>query len=47
MSEQENVKISRQYIDNLNKHNNDANRSFLADDTLTEATGERQYLNKE
>ncbi len=47
MSEQENVKISRQFIDNLNKHNNEANRSLLADDTRTEASGERQTLNKD
>ncbi len=47
MSEQENVKIARQYTDNLNRHNNEANRSLLSDDTRTEASGERQPLNKD
>ncbi len=47
MSEQENSKIARQYVDNLTRHNNEANRSILADDVRTEATGERQTLNKE
>ncbi len=47
MSEQENVKIARQYTDNLNRHNNEANRSLLSDDTRTEASGERHPLNKD
>lgn len=47
MSEQDNIKITRQYVENINKHNNEANRSLLADDTRTEATGERQLLNKD
>ncbi len=47
MSEQENVKIARQYVDNLNRKNNEANRSLLSDDTRTEASGERQPLNKD
>jgi steroid delta-isomerase-like uncharacterized protein len=47
MSEQENVKIARQYTENLNKRNNDANRTLLADDTHTEAPGERQPMNRD
>ncbi len=47
MSEQENIKLTRQYIENLNKHNNEGNRQYLADDTRTEATGEQKPLNRE
>lgn len=47
MSEQENIKITRQYVDNLNKHTNDANRSLLSDDTRTEVPGEQRSLNRD
>ncbi len=47
MSEQENIKIARQYVDNLNRHSNESNRSLIADDVRTESTGERQHLNKD
>ncbi len=47
MSEQENIKIVRQYFEHMNRRNNDANRSLLSDDARTEATGELKPLNKE
>lgn len=47
MSEQENIKIARQYVDNLNKHTNEANRSLLSDDTKTEVPGEQKPLNRD
>ncbi|RPJ50816.1 MAG: hypothetical protein EHM21_04155 [Chloroflexi bacterium] len=47
MSEQENIKIARQYTENLSKHTNDANRTLLADDVRTDASGERQAMNKD
>jgi steroid delta-isomerase-like uncharacterized protein len=47
MSEQENMKIARQFLENLNKHNNEGNRSMLADSMRTDATGEMQSMNKD
>jgi steroid delta-isomerase-like uncharacterized protein len=47
MSEQENTKIARQFLENLNKHNNEGNRSMMADNMRTDATGEQQPLNRD
>ena len=47
MSEQENIKIARQFLENLNKHNSEANRSLFADTMHTDATGEQQTMNRD
>jgi steroid delta-isomerase-like uncharacterized protein len=45
MSEQENIQIVRRLIDNLNKHNLDANVQLLANDVRTEATASPGVMN--
>ena len=47
MSEQENIKIVRQFFENFNNHEPDANDVYVANDARTEAAGAPGVMNKD